>query len=310
MTSTTSFTGRLRSRLSATAFHPDLRTASRVLPPAAVAGPRSLALSRRMSSHRPVAGAYTASVGDGETLVYRPRGAVRGGVLWIHGGGMVIGSPQQDARLCRRIAEDLDAVVVAPRYRLAPEHPFPAPLEDCYAALRWLAALQELADVPLVVAGASAGGGLAAGVVLAARDRGEVRIDKQVLVYPMLDDRTAAGADPAADVRRVWNNTANAFGWRSYLGFAPGSADVSPYAAPARATDLAGLPPTWIGVGTSDLFHDEDVLYAERLRAAGVPTDLEVVPGAFHAFDGLPTEVSRGFVESYLRAIATGLVVA
>lgn len=310
MAPSTTMTSRFRSRLASTAFHPDLRIAARVLPPAVVLGPRSLALSRRIASHGPVPGAYIASVGEGEALVYRPRGTVRGGVLWIHGGGMVLGSPQQDARLCRRLADELDAVVVAPRYRLAPEHPFPTPFEDCYAGLQWLAALPEMTDVPLVVAGASAGGGLAAGVVLAARDRGEATVTKQVLVYPMLDDRTAATDDPKDEDRRVWNNRANAFGWGAYLPVAPGSAEVSPYAAPARATDLAGLPPTWIGVGTTDLFHDEDVQYAERLKAAGVPTELEIVPGAFHGFDGMPTTVSRGFVGSYVRAIAGGLEVA
>ncbi|QKE86122.1 alpha/beta hydrolase [Arthrobacter sp. NEB 688] len=300
-------TGRLRARLASSDFHPDLRTAARLLPSAAVLGPRSLALSRRFASHRPVAGAYTASVGEVEALVFRPRGTACGGVLWVHGGGMVLGSPQQDARTCRRIADELEAVVVAPRYRLAPEHPFPTPLEDCYAALRWLAALPELADLPLVVAGASAGGGLAVGVTLAARDRGEVSVAKQVLVHPMLDDRTAATADPGAAVRRVWDNRANAFGWGSYLGVAPGSPDVPAYAAPARAQDLAGLPPTWIGVGTADLFHDEDMAFAGRLREAGVPTELEVVPGAFHAFDALPTTVSRAFVDTWVGAIGSGL---
>ena len=307
MSSMTTFTNRFSSRVASTAFHPDLRNAARVLPSGVVAGPRSVKLARRIMPQRPVAGAYTASVGDGEALVYRPRGTARGGLLWIHGGGMVIGSPEQDARLCRGTANELDAIVVAPRYRLAPEHPFPTPLEDCYAGLRWLAALPELAGLPLVVAGASAGGGLAAGVVLAARDRGEVNVAKQVLVYPMLDDRTAATDDPADAERRLWNNKANAFGWQSYLQVAPGAAEVPAYAAPARAADLAGLPPTWIGVGTSDLFHDEDVQFAERLRAANVPTDLEIVPGAFHGFDGVPSNVSRAFVDSYLTAIATGL---
>jgi acetyl esterase/lipase len=297
-------TAGLRARLAAKEFHADLRAASRVLPPRPTANRRTLGLVRRMAPNGPVAGASQEQAGDVPVLVFRPPGQVRGAVLWIHGGGMVLGTPQLDAATCRRIAEEHDAVVVAPDYRLAPEHPFPVPLEDCYRALRWLARLPESANVPVVVSGASAGGGLAAGVALAARDRGGVTLAGQVLVYPMLDDRTAARPDPSPAVRRLWDNTANQFGWGSYLDQPPGSAGVSPYAAPARAEDLTGLPRTWIGVGSLDLFLEEDVEYAERLRSAGVPTELEVVPGAFHGFDALPkAPVSRAFVDTLVSAI-------
>lgn len=294
---------RIRARLTSEPFHPDLRAAARVLPAGIVRGPRTLGLMRRLEQVGPVEGAE-AVVADGvKVLVFRPSGPVRGAVLWIHGGGMVGGAPQMDADLCRRISEEHAAVVVAPHYRRAPEHPFPAPLDDCSTALRWLAALPGVAGLPVVVAGASAGGGLAAGVALAARDRGDVDIAGQVLVYPMIDDRTAAAPDPQPETKRLWDNRANAFGWGAYLGTAPGSDGVSPHAAPARAEDLAGLPPTWIGVGTADLFHDEDVRYAQRLEEAGVPVDLEVVPGAFHGFDRAPTDVSRSFVDAYVAAV-------
>lgn len=303
MTTVAELLGGLATRASARAFHPDLRLLSRVLPSGIVVGPRSLQVARRALG-RPTDDGTQERAGTVPVLVHRPAaGPVRGAVLWIHGGGMVMGAPGMDAALCRRMADELGAVVVAPDYRLAPEHPYPAPLDDCYEALRWTAALREVAEVPVVVAGASAGGGLAAGVVLAARDRGDVTVAGQVLVYPMLDDRTASRPDPGAAQRRVWDNTSNAFGWRAYLSAEPGAADVPAYAAPARAQDLHGLPPTWIGVGTADLFHDEDLDHAVRLREAGVECDLLVVPGAFHGFDAIPTPVSRSFVDEYVTAV-------
>lgn len=294
---------RAATRLSPAPFHPDLRAWSRVLPGRVVGGPRSLPLVRRLSPRRAKDGSHERA-GDVPVLVFRPRsGPVQGAVLWIHGGGMVLGSAAQDAATCRRIADELGAVVVAPEYRLAPEHPFPTPLEDCYRALRWTALLPDVASLPVVVAGQSAGGGLAAGLALAARDRAEVTLAGQVLVYPMLDDRTAARPDAGRAVRRLWDERANAFGWRSYLAAPPGSDGVSRYAAPAREQDLTGLPPTWIGVGTADLFLDEDLDHASRLRAAGVPCELEIVPGAFHGFDAVPSDVSRAFVDSYVAAV-------
>ncbi|WP_264956480.1 alpha/beta hydrolase, partial [Mycobacterium kiyosense] len=159
-----------------------------------------------------------------------------------------------------------------------PEHPYPAPLEDCYAVLEWLAALPAVDRDRVAIGGASAGGGLAAALALLARDRGELTPAFQLLVYPMLDDRSSAA--PADPNFRLWDPAANRFGWTSYLG----NADPT-RAVPARRTDLSGLPPAWIGVGTHDLFHDEDVEYARRLTEAGVPCQLETIPGAFHGFD-------------------------
>lgn len=178
-------------------------------------------------------------------------------------------------------------------YRLAPEHPYPAPLEDCYAALRWLSVQGWIDPTRIAIGGASAGGGLTAALALLARDRGEVTPASQLLVYPMLDDRTSVRTDVDGTNLRMWNTESNRFGWDSYLDEA--DRDV---AVPGRRTDLAGVAPAWLGIGTADLFHDEDLVYAERLRAAGVPCEVEVVTGAFHGFDRFApwARVSKDFV--------------
>jgi acetyl esterase/lipase len=219
--------------------------------------------------------------------VYRPVHAA--GALpclfWIHGGGMVLGNLAMDDHNVQHVVEAVGCVAVSVEYRLAPEHPFPAPMEDCYAGLKWTHAhASELGIDPgrIAVGGASAGGGLAAGLVLLARDRGEVPVVFQWLIYPMLDDRNTTPASHAITDPRVWNRESNLFGWRAYLGNEPGSEGVSPYAAPARATDLSNLPPAYIPVGSQDLFLDESADYALRLARAGVPVELHVYPGAFH----------------------------
>ena len=203
-------------------------------------------------------------------------------LLWIHGGGYVTGSAAMNDRAVRRMAAHLGALAASVEYRLAPEHPYPAALDDCYAALQWLAARGDIDRRRILVAGKSAGGGLAAALALRCVDAGLVDLAGQVLIYPMLDDRTVQQS--TATAARGWTPQDNSFGWRAYLGCEPGTNEVSAYAAPARRDDLSGLPPTWIGVGTADLFHDECVDYANRLRAAGVPTELEIVPGGFHGF--------------------------
>ncbi len=216
-------------------------------------------------------------------------------LLWIHGGGYVIGSAAQDDQLCRRFASELGATVASVDYRLAPENPYPVPLEDCYTALAWLVGLPSVDPARVAIGGASAGGGLAAALALLARDRGEIPLAAQLLVYPMLDDRTVDRDDLDNPGHRLWNQSSNKFGWACYL------ADADPdVAVPARREDLSGLPPAWMGVGTLDLFHDEDLAYAERLRAAGVPCQVEVVSGAFHGFDGIvpKAEVSQSFFNS------------
>jgi acetyl esterase/lipase len=218
------------------------------------------------------------------------RNAPRPGLLWIHSGGLVVGSPQLElSPVLGPLARDLGAVVVSPDYRLAPDHTFPAALDDCMTTLHWMRAhADELGIDPdrIGVGGLSAGGGLAATVAQRSLDEG-VPLRAQALVYPMLDDRTALRDDFGGRGRFVFTAAANRFGWTSYLGREPRMADAPEYAAPARRTDLSGLPPAWIGVGDLDLLYDEDVDYAEKLRAAGVPCELVSVLGMYHGADGV-----------------------
>ena len=214
-------------------------------------------------------------------------------LLWIHGGGYVLGDVAGDDLKAKGLALALNCVVASVEYRLAPEHPFPAPLEDCYAALTWLADGADqfgINKARVAIGGASAGGGLAAGLGLLARDRAEVDVCYQLLIYPMIDDTNVVQAGSDVPDAPLWTRANNLIGWRSYLGQEPGSAGVSPYAAATRAEDLSGLPPTYIGVGTPDLFRDEDIAYAQRLMQAGVPTELHVYADGFHGFDGFAPE--------------------
>jgi len=209
-------------------------------------------------------------------------------LFWIHGGGYVMGDIDQDDRLMKQLVNRIGCVAVSVDYRLAPEHPFPAPVEDCYAGLKWLFRhAGELGVEPsrIAIGGASGGGGLAAGLALLTRDRGEMQVAFQLLIYPMIDDRNVTPASYAITDPRMWNRESNRLGWKAYLGRDGGGADVSPYAAAARATDLKNLPPAYIPVGALDLFVDENIAYAQRLIQAGVPTELHVYPGAFHGFD-------------------------
>lgn len=291
-------------------FHPDL-TRARFLPETLI-GPRSLALVRLGTRlQRGARDVEVVDVAPGvRARIHRPPAGGRTpapGVLYVHGGGYVIGTAAMGDDFCSRLARHLDVVVAAVDYRLAPEHPYPTPLEDAYAALKWLAAQPEVDADRLALTGESAGGGLAAGLALLARDRGGIAPVLQVLSYPMLDDRTTdGGLDPR--VLRMWNQRSNRFGWDSYLGDLGGD-DVPATAAPARADDLAGLPATWIGVGTHDLFHDEDVAWARRLEAAGVACDLLVVEGAYHGFDVAQprAEVSRDFLRARIAAFRGAL---
>jgi triacylglycerol lipase len=225
-----------------------------------------------------------------ELLVFRPRnaGGARPCIFHIHGGGFVSGVAQQfDGPLCEW-AVTLDCVVTSVNYRLAPETRFPGAIEDCYAALTWV--LANAADLGvdatrIGVKGESSGGGIAAALALLARDRGEHRLAFQSLAYPMLDDRTCVrDANPYAG-EFLWTAPHNAYGWRSLLGVEPGAADASAYAAPARAEDLSGLPPTFLITGALDLFVDEIIEYARRLIRAGTPCELHVYPGCLHGFD-------------------------
>lgn len=287
----------VRRHRAVQAVAPDLRRAAHYLPLVINTAPvRDLA--RRLYGPgipEPIGvevGTRTVPGSDGApdvpVVTYAPadREPPSGALLWIHGGGYVIGTPAVEHEVCAHYARELGILVVGVDYRLAPEHPFPAALDDCYVALRWLhdeAAQLGVDPARIAVGGASAGGGLAAALAQRAHDLGEVPVALQVLTYPMLDDRTVLRRDHAGRGRILWTPASNRYGWTSYLGHPPGVAVPPSYAVPARRTDLSGLPPTWIGVGDLDLFHDEDVDYARRLEAAGIPVELRVEPGMYHA---------------------------
>ncbi|WP_084958097.1 alpha/beta hydrolase [Thermoactinospora rubra] len=231
-------------------------------------------------------------------------------LYWIHGGGMVMGSPEADDHFMVQIIREVGCAVVSVDYRLAPENPYPAPQEDCYAGLVWTAKnAAELGLDPgrIAVGGASAGGGLAAATVLMARDRGGPAIAFQLLECPMLDDRNVTPSSAMEyDDALVWSRSNNLFGWRALLGDLE---EVPPYAAPARAEDLSGLPRTFIDVGELEVFRDECIDYAARLVRAGVSTEFHLYPGAFHGFDAFVPEadVSRRALATRLAALRQAL---
>jgi acetyl esterase/lipase len=234
--------------------------------------------------------------------VYHPRvRSSRGALLWIHGGGFVLGNAALDDRFCASAARSLGLLVVSVEYRLAPEHPFPAPLDDCYAAWQWLQqAAPSLGVEPqrIAIGGQSAGGALAASLVQRVHDSGGNRAVAQWLFGPMLDDITATRRELDAANHLVWNNRSNRLSWRLYLSDESGAADLPPYAVPARRTDLRGLPPTWIGAGDIDLLYAEAHDYAARLRAAGVEVTFTSVPDAPHGFEAwaFETRLAQDFI--------------
>ena len=248
---------------------------------------------------------------DVRVLLYQPKNISTPvpALLWIHGGGYVIGDADQADAQLKVIVSAIGCAAVAVDYRLAPETPHPGPVEDCYAALKWLytnASDLHVDATRIAIGGDSAGGGLAAALALLTRDRGEVPLAFELLIYPMLDDRTVTSPEPHPYTGEyVWTADSNRFGWTALLGKEPGSPDVSPYAAAARAEKLEGLPPTYIAVGTLDLFLEEDMEYARRLIRAGVPTELHVYPGAFHGFPmAADAKVTQAHTRDYLYALA------
>lgn len=241
-------------------------------------------------------------------------GASRPGILHTHGGGYILGTAATDVRRLQEMARELDAVIVSVEYRLAPETTFEGSIEDNYAGLRWM--YQSAAELGLdrsriAVTGESAGGGHAALLAITARDRGEIPIAFQALVYPMLDDRTGGAVKLPGHIATVgWSAAENQYGWTAFLGQAPGTDKVPARAVPARTPNLAGLPPAFIQVGGVDLFVSEDIDYARRLNEAGVPTELQVIPGAYHGFDQLSADspqakqFTRAKIEALRRAFA------
>jgi len=248
------------------------------------------ALIRRRPLGKPVEGVDISVLDQGPGLrLYVPAGGGSGAaLLWVHGGGYVIGDAVQDDAFCSATARDLGIVVVSTNYRLAPEHRFPAALDDAFAAWQWLrqsAASLGVDQHRIAVGGASAGAGLAACLVQRLHDTGGAQPYAQWLFSPMLDDRTAGRRELDQARHRVWNNAANRIGWAAYLGTDPGGPHAPDYAVAARRGELTALPPAWISVGDIDLFADEDRDYARRLRDAGVDCTFDVIPGAPHGFE-------------------------
>ena len=291
------------------AVAPELRDPVLYLPQTLHNRPALRVARRRGAFPSPIHPGVIVTEADAGVLVYRPEGSTgqTGALVWAHGGGFVLGAPEYDHEWCSAVAAELGIVVVNVDYGLAPEHPFPAALDDCLSALRWLhqhAAVLGVDRGRVAVGGASAGGGLAAALAQRAADAG-VPVAFQLLRYPMLDDRTVQRRPRGRRGRLAWTPASNRFGWRCYLGRRPGAGTLPPYAAAARRADLAGLPPAWVGVGELDLFHDEDVGYARRLEEAGVPCELVVVPRMYHGADGVRPDAPsmRAFRSSAVDAL-------
>ncbi|MFF2533788.1 alpha/beta hydrolase [Brevibacillus sp. NPDC058079] len=254
----------------------------------------------------------------GEMLakIYEPvqrTGSKLPAMLWIHGGGYVMGHPDMDDALCERFVQAANCVVVSVDYRLAPEHPYPAAIHDCYAGLTWMTDEAESLGIDLervAIAGASGGGGLTAALALMARDKGGPALIFQMPLYPMIDNRnrTASSYEIEAE-NATWNRTNNLAAWSMYLGEGAADSQVFAYAVPSRAENLAGLPPTYTCVGQLDLFRDETIEYVARLAQAGVDVEFHLYPGCYHCFEVFvpEAEVSQRASQSYVDAMARAL---
>ncbi|HEY8217287.1 MAG TPA: alpha/beta hydrolase [Acidimicrobiia bacterium] len=247
--------------------------------------------------------------------VYRPTdaSAPTACIVYLHGGAFTVGSLDTEHRSAARLAAEVQTVLVSVDYRLAPEHPFPAAVDDCFATLRWVAERADDLGVDrdrIAVRGASAGGGLAAALTLVARDRGGPALCFQVLLMPELDDRLETPSMRQFVDTPMWDRGRAEVSWMHYLGTAQGGADVSPYAAPARARDLAGLPAAYVSVCEFDPLRDEGITYAQRLVQAGVHTELHLVPGTFHGSTQFEdVEVTRRMHADEIRALRRALFV-
>ncbi|WP_379141315.1 alpha/beta hydrolase [Paenibacillus sp. sgz500992] len=254
----------------------------------------------------------------GEMLVkiYEPAGRTDDllpAMLWIHGGGYVLGHPDMDDELCEHFVQTAECVVVSVNYRLAPEHPYPAAIDDCYAGLVWMTEEAELLGIDVnrvAIAGASGGGGLTAALALMARDKGGPSIIFQMPLYPMLDNRNITpSSHEITEKGAIWNRMDNLAAWNMYLGEENDVSGGSPYAVPSRAENLAGLPPTYTCVGQLDLFRDETIEYVTRLAQAGVDVEFHLYPGCFHLFEIFvpEAEVSQRAVRGCMDAMARAL---
>lgn len=252
---------------------------------------------------------------DGHNLrlcVYRPENPSAESLpamLYIHGGGFVLGRPEMADDYLAGLAQELEILIVAVDYRLAPEHPFPVPLEDCYQALKWIFEQSRSLHVDptrVVIMGHSAGGGLAAATAILARDKGEHQLAGLLMVYPMLDHRTGqtqAPHDNPTTGHLSWTHDANRFCWQCMQGSYALDDQRQAHFSPALARDLTGLPASFLSVGALDLFLDEGVAFALQLSRCAVPVELHVYPGVPHMFDQHPGAVTRQCAEDIVRAL-------
>jgi len=252
---------------------------------------------------------------DARVLIHRPKGANGAGpaILYLHGGGFIAGKPDMMAVANKELAEVTGAVVVAVQYRLAPETPFPGPVENCYTALSWVAANAGQLGIDrnrIAIYGQSAGGGLAAATALLARDRGGPALKAQFLLYPMLDARTATDKAPVTNPTTGefgWTVESNRFGWQAMQGGQDIPVERLGHFSPAQAGDLSGLPQTFLAVGSLDLFLEENIAYVQRLSRASVPVEAHIYPGAIHGFEMFPGTLAEQFRHSFLSAIDRAL---
>ena len=246
--------------------------------------------------------------------VYKPTKEIEGklpGFLWIHGGGYVLGTAESDDGLCVNIVNSANCVVVSVDYRLAPEHPYPTPIEDCYSALCYLvnnAAELGVDTDKIGVGGLSAGGGLTAALTLLTRDRQFPKVHLQFPLYPMIDDSNNTPSANEITDSMIWNQKLNDAGWKMYLGELHGAEDVPVYAAPARATDLSNLPTTYTFIGQLDPFRSETLTYVTKLAEAGVDVEFHLYPGGYHSFEILnpTTSIGQRASSEFLNAIKNG----
>ncbi|MGG6310636.1 alpha/beta hydrolase [Paenibacillus macerans] len=285
-------------------FHlPEDLAQARMMPPVSTSRSEQVRITDRQivgaGGQQMLLRVYEPIVRDGEALP---------ALLWFHGGGYILGHPDVDDGICQSFVEAAGCVVFSPDYRLAPEHPFPAGMEDCYAALVWIAgnATELHIDINrIAIGGPSAGGGMTAAMALLARDRSGPAICYQMPLYPMIDDRNITPSSHEITNPAVWNRANNLAAWKMYLG-EHANGEISPYAAPSRARSLAGLPPTYTCVGQLDPFRDETIEYVARLARDGVDVEFQLYPGCYHGFEHtVPhAEISLRARNGYLHALA------